>query len=648
MALARRSSHTTNQAASTRDLKHRVLTCLHKLSDRDTHSAAATELESIARNLTHDSIPPFITSIATTDASDKSPVRKQCVRLISLLSETHGDALSPYLSKILSAIVRRLRDPDSTVRSACVNATASISSHITKPPFTSIVKPLIEALVTEQDHNSQIGAALCLAAAIDSSPDPEPLYLRKLLPKLEKLLKCESFKAKPALLTLITSIIGAGGASSHQILKNLVPCLVEFVSSEDWAARKTTAEALITLAVVEKDMLSEFKASYLKTFEAKRCDKVKVVRETMNQMVDAWKEIPDVSDEVSATPESQSSTKEDASDGRYPPGFKTSCTLTSGAPQMGKQNIPAGRSLVPDGSVATTARKRSLLASSDKKTGPAMFRKLDRKKTTDWKIEIAAPHAPSMTMVCENDPKGRDEKGEKEKNRFVKPEIKRALFNKNTDDRIHKFGGSKAGSRVVPCHDESSESTVVVSNVTENLHRNQKESEDLSLIRKQLVQIENQQSSLLDLLQKFIGSSQNGMRSLETRVHGLELALDEISFDLAMSNGRMANTDSERTTTCCKLPGAEFLSSKFWRRTEGRYSTSRFSSSGGTPSVTAMRNIANKNGNAETFKLENRRFRLQGGGGGFIVNPLAEIHSDSQGISEVSANRVSENVHDAV
>lgn len=259
---------------SPRDFKHRVLTCLNKLSDRDTHSAAATELESIAKTLAHDSIPPFLSAISATDSSDKSPVRKQCVRLISLLSETHGNNLSPYLSKILTAVIRRLRDPDSAVRSACITATASISSHITKLPFTSILKPIIEALVTEQDHNSQIGSALCLASAIDGSPDPDLVYLRRLLPRLEKLLKSESFKAKSALLTVIGSVIGAGVASSQQVVKNLVQCLVEFVTSEDWAARKTAAEALVKLAVVERDILSEFKAPCLKTFEAKRFDKV--------------------------------------------------------------------------------------------------------------------------------------------------------------------------------------------------------------------------------------------------------------------------------------------------------------------------------------------------------------------------------------
>ncbi|THG22187.1 hypothetical protein TEA_025237 [Camellia sinensis var. sinensis] len=677
-------------AASTRDLKHRVLTCLNKLSDRDTHSSAAAELESIARTLTHDSIPPFLSSISATDASDKSPVRKQCVRLISLLSQSHGDSLSPYLSKLLSAVVRRLRDPDSAVRSACIDATSSISSHITKPPFTSIVKPLIDALVTEQDQNSQIGASLCLAAAIDASPDPDAMYLKKLLPRIEKLLKCDSFKAKPALLTVIGNVIGVGGASSHQTVKRLVPCLVEFIGSEDWSARKAAAEALVSLAVVEREMLMEFKAVCLKTFEAKKMDKVKIVRETMIQLVGAWTEIPDVLDEVSPPPEPQSFSREDSNDGQHPPGSKTSCMVNSGAPQMRKKSIPANGSSFPDDSVATTAqekdsndeqhppgsktscmvnsgapqmRKKSIpangssfpdgsvattaqespLDSSDKKSGPAMFRKLDRKKSTDWKIEITTPQEPSMMVVCEDEDMKGSEKGEKVRSRFAKPETKQTFFNKNADDK--KFGGVKAGSGVVPCHDESLQSNVVVGNITEYTHGSQKEFEDLSLIRKQLVHIENQQSSLLNLLQTFMGSSQNGIHSLETRVHGLELALDEISHDLAMSTARLSNVESEGTT-CCKLPGAEFFSPKFWRRTEPRHSTSGFSSSRGTEPMIAVRNIANTNGNSETFKMDNRRFRLQGSDQ-FIVNPLSAIPSDSCGMSEVSSNRVSKNIRDA-
>lgn len=259
---------------SPQNLKHRVFTCLKKLSDRDTLAIATNELESIARTLEPNCFSVFVSCINSTDASDKTPVRKQCVHLLAVLSETHGNAFSPHLSKMLAVIIRRLRDPNSAVRSVCVNTVAALSSHITKPPFSSFLKPLAGALFTEQDPNAQIGAALCLGSAIEANPDPEPEKLAKLLPKLEKLLRCDDFKGKPALLTMIASVIQSGGASGKVALRNLVPCLLGFLSSNDWAARKAAAEALARLAVMEKDDLAELKAECLRTLENRRFDKV--------------------------------------------------------------------------------------------------------------------------------------------------------------------------------------------------------------------------------------------------------------------------------------------------------------------------------------------------------------------------------------
>lgn len=113
-------------------------------------------------------------------------------------------------------------------------------------------------------------------------------------------------------------------------------------------------------------------------------------------------------------------------------------------------------------------------------------------------------------------------------------------------------------------------------------------------------------------------------------MHGLELALDEISYDLAVSSGRMTNPDAPGMT-CCSLPGAEFLSSKFWRKTQGRYSSFWLSRSSGTPSLAAMQYRADRNSNTES----NYRFRLRGDRG-FITNPLAEIHSNSRETSNIA------------
>ncbi|XP_050120699.1 TORTIFOLIA1-like protein 3 [Malus sylvestris] len=612
------------------NLKHRVFICLNKLSDRDTYSLAASELESIARTLDPASVPVFLSCIQSTDASDKSPVRRQCVHMITILSETHGDSLSPHLTKMLNSITKRLRDPDSAVRSACQTAVASLSCHVTKPSsFGSFLKPLTDALFTEQDPNSQIGSALCLASGIDAAPDPEPSKLARLLPKLEKLVKCDGYKAKPAMLTLIGSVIGSGGASGHGALRSLVPCLVGFLSSEDWAARKAAAEALAKLAVVKRDELSEFKAGSLRTFESRKFDKVKGVREVMNQMMEAWKHIPDLSDEASPPPQSIASSKENAGDGRQPVRSRNCEVPGSGARQLKKKPTPASRSTPPDSSYATTDRNRSTLKSNDKNVNPGMFRKPGHKKPSDWEAEISALSAPSSAGAF-ND--GFKETDENIPERRINGNTKRALFHRSSDNKVHKFGGSRSGSRVAPYHEERAESPVVVSNVTENSHKNRRECEDLSLIRNQLLQIEKQQSSLLDLVQNFMGSSQTGMRSLETRVHGLELALDGISYDLALSSGRMTKVESRRSS-CCLLPGADFWSSKFWRKTEGRYSTSRYPNSSGIASAAAMRYRADDNGNAETS--ESLRFPLQDRSG-FIVNPLAEIRSGSRGVSEMA------------
>lgn len=124
------------------------------------------------------------------------------------------------------------------------------------------------------------------------------------------------------------------------------------------------------------------------------------------------------------------------------------------------------------------------------------------------------------------------------------------------------------------------------------------------------------------MLQRFIDSSQNGMRSLETRVHGLELALEEISSDLSESRRKVTYCHTPENS-CCLLPSAEFLSPKLWRKTQDRYSYSQ--TSGGTRSLATI-NRAYKTGNTET-KLMNHKFRLHGDGG-FTTNPLAEMHTN--------------------
>ena len=119
------------------------------------------------------------------------------------------------------------------------------------------------------------------------------------------------------------------------------------------------------------------------------------------------------------------------------------------------------------------------------------------------------------------------------------------------------------------------------------------------------------------------------------------MAVNEISNDLAASSGRIPKTNSVENT-CCKLPGAEFLSSKLWRRTECRSPTSRFSSSGNTHSLNSVSSIPVKNASIETYNPGSHRSQHQNRGG-FVVNTLADVSTVNRQNSGLSTSQMANN-----
>lgn len=327
---------------------------------------------------------------------------------------------------------------------------------------------------------------------------------------------------------------------------------------------------------------------------------------------------------------------ENANDGRHPSRRGISSVVGSNTPQTTRKQVPLRRSSLSESATKTTARSRGAPDVTGKTSCTPSYRKGFLKKPSERTAAATDVHGSSVTPGYDDDYQGADDGVARRVDiRSSKPDTKRGLFSKNT-----------TSSRVMPYPEDDSEATFAIDCSATNNCRHQKDSEDLSLIRKQLVQIENQQSSLMDILQKFIGSSQDGMRTLETRVHGLERALDDISYDLAVSTARMPpNVEPPRSSSCCMLPGSDFLSSKFWRRPGGHFSTPRFSFTADTSSASALHSMTNKSPGVGVG-LENRRFRLRGPGG-VIMNPLAEVHGDPRGVSEASSSRVWRSVRTA-
>lgn len=543
---------------------------------------------------------------------------------------------------MIATVLRRIHDPDTVVRSACVEAVAEMSLRITRPAFSvAFLRPFMEALTVEQDVNAQIGGALCLAAAVEAAPEVDVELLRRnTLPRLGKVLKTESCKAKAPVLVLIGSVVSVGGAASRGTMNWLVPYLVELLGSEDWTVRKASAEALGKVASVERDFATQHKVLCLESLQNRRFDKVKVVRETMNRVLDMWKEVKDVSENV-PSPVKSACASVGTDDGNGRCGTRSSPVGSKFS--QPKKMVPSNRSPPSTGSILSSGKRESPLNNNDKNSRMGMLHQQAHKKLSDEKLESPISKSSLSNMTKEDVIKRCDFEASKpapnQNATNLRADVKRVFGNKMSDEKIRKFGGSKA--RVVPCYDDDDLETDVTVNNDNEICESPQDVEDLSLIRDQLVQIENQQSNLLDLLQRFIGTSQNGMNLLETRVYGLEMALDEISYDLAVSSGRIPNTDAI-DDMCCKLPGTDFLSSKFWKKTDSRYTTSRLSF-GSSASTNLVHNATDRNGSKEIFTTNSKRFQHRRDEGGSFMNPLAEIQSNLKGSSGQHSYKISKN-----
>ncbi|RRT51683.1 hypothetical protein B296_00015697 [Ensete ventricosum] len=342
------------------ELKSRILAALAKLSDRDTHQIAIDDVEKIIRALPAEGVPlllsalihdPALPSPSPQDApGSKHPsfliVRRESLRLLALLCAVHTDAASAHLSKIMAHIARRIKDSasDSSVRDACRDAAGSLAALYLRPwvaaaaaPDDSaaggggiggsssmvalFVKPLFDAM-GEQNKAVQGGAAMCLAKVVecagvnDDGGEGEEgrvaaaagTMFQRLCPRICKLLGGQSFLAKGALLTVVSSLaqvclrillvswrtrVSEGnqirlgwskqnayhfvfqvGAIHLQSMLQLLQIVRECLESSEWATRKAAADTLCVLASHSSHLLGDGAAATITALDACRFDKV--------------------------------------------------------------------------------------------------------------------------------------------------------------------------------------------------------------------------------------------------------------------------------------------------------------------------------------------------------------------------------------
>ncbi|KAJ6724302.1 MICROTUBULE-ASSOCIATED PROTEIN TORTIFOLIA1 [Salix viminalis] len=562
------------------ELKQRIITSLSKLADRDTHQIALEDLHTLTQTISPDALPLLLNSLydSLSESSNSKPsVKKESLHLLSLACQSHRDLTQPHLTKIISCIVKRLKDSDSSVRDACRDAIGVLSGLYLKgngsggdsngpgPVVGLFVRPLFEAM-GEQNKVVQSGAAICMEKMVEcASVDRDngggngPIgAFHKLCPRICKLLNGQFFQAKAALLGVVTSLSQVGSIAP-QGLEPLLQSIHDCLRSTDWATRKAAADALTALALHSSSFIADGVAlSTLTVLEACRFDKIKPVRDSMTEAMQLWKKIAGKGEGV---PDDQKSSSQDGehhdsaelSDKNSNPSDRkkesSSRDASNGTSPAKDSALKSKDRSIPEKAVVILKKKAHAL--TDKELNPEFFQKFEKRGSGDLPVEVVVPRRylnSSNLNEEESEPNVSESRGRSNRMGNSQSDDVHGAFNKFRtmergvagkdlrtrafdDERLDINQRESSGSRAGFSKSDGQSEGSFVNNKGNWL-----------AIQRQLLQLERQQAHVMNMLQDFMGGSHNSMVTLENRVRGLERVVEDLAHDLTISSGRRGNS----------------------------------------------------------------------------------------------------------
>ncbi|QHO18274.1 uncharacterized protein DS421_11g319070 [Arachis hypogaea] len=545
------------------ELKQRILTSISKLSDRDTHQIAIEDLEKTILTLSPESIPMILNSLYDAASADPKPaVKKDSLRLLTFVCASHPDAAVPHLTKILAAVVRRLKDADSGIREACREAVGALAAQYLRGGSNGngngggdngagagsvvalFVRPLFEAM-GEQNKGVQAGAAACLAKMVESAGGDGggggalvPAF-QKICPRICKLLGSPNFLAKAAILPVVSSLSQVG-AITPQSLEHLLPSIHDCLTSTDWATRKAAADALSSLALHSRGLVADGAASTVAVLEDCRFDKIKPVRDSMTEALQLWKNIAGKGD---GSPDDSKPVSGDGDKSSASPLPETSAKLN-----LGDRKIDPSAKESPAGTSDVDSTGKAKAAGISEKAV-----KLERRGSDDLPVEVVLPRRGLNSSSSNNEEEsGANAKDSKERN------IPNHMLDRGNDrnSKQHSFDDFAPDKRMnakelrAKAFDTDDRTEIDQREGSSNLAGQSEVSFSNNrgnwlAIQRQLLQLERQQVHLMNMLQDFMGGSHDGMVTLENRVRGLERIVEDMSRDLSISSGRSSRPSSK-------------------------------------------------------------------------------------------------------
>lgn len=369
--------------------------------------------------------------------------------------------------------------------------------------------------------------------------------------------------------------------------------------------------------------------------EACRFDKVKPVRDSVHDATQLWKNLPgDESESVGSATKADSfelgvalQNLELQTPSPVPKEVThetTGSPANANTPDLTASSSPS-RLFKQSSEKPLAATKKRAPALTDKKINPGFFQKLELRDADDWQIEVAVPRncPPSTSTAQDMDQEGvdgipsdgslthkqrllskggqlpHDEKMHSQNNHVVpdgrgrEPEtllhnggLPGEPYSVDANSVLSSHGHKKSTLRQeeAPIGLDKNQSWGATGHITSSSSNGTcEESQPMNgranwhFIHKQLSQLENQQSSLMQMVEDFMASSQETMFALQARVRGLERMVEDLTRDQNFPSGRRINGAIGGYESGGLRPsgkyflGHDYVNSKFGKGVDGRH-----------------------------------------------------------------------------
>ncbi|KAG9396924.1 hypothetical protein J8273_1978 [Carpediemonas membranifera] len=271
-----------------------TLVALGKLNDKDTLQNGASELDAIIRRLSVETIPVFLAAMYETNKTFPISSRREVLKAIGILAETHRDNAYSDLSKIIQYVNRRLKDSESLLNPVCAHTCGLLSRHIFAPcplarpsGLAVFFRPLLQTMAV-QDVTIQQGACLCLSAVIESAPAHAGPEIDKLVGRLFERLTSPSCLAPESILDCITTCVTACSSHIIPLVADIVRFATERLNHDSWKVKVSAAKCLTALAGLGAEV-DDLRDDIVAMIEFFRFDRIKPVRAALVVALKAWK-----------------------------------------------------------------------------------------------------------------------------------------------------------------------------------------------------------------------------------------------------------------------------------------------------------------------------------------------------------------------